>query len=269
MLEELLNNLEKIENTIFSSLRKETYQFNEEDIKILKNFGTEIGKCEDLLVEVSSAILNTFNAAKNNTQVLFHIRDLYILLSIEKDYSSSTNNTKMEKFVKSFEEKKPTINETVLKEALSSIIDFKPVLNKAIREYEKNQERLRDDSLFDDSKIDKQKLIRHLKSSLKNFEKVEALDEKEKEKVIIYYKEVIKEVEKEKPLWAKVYGMLGAIGLAVTLYVGIPEVVQDINNSVEEVTKGLSIEGDIPKMEKMKRIIDLNDNKQIENFANA
>ena len=123
--------------------------------------------------------------------------------------------------------------------------------------------------MFDESKIDKSKLLEYLNLSLNYFEKIESFDEKEKEKIIIYYKEIIKEVEKSKPLWSKVYGMIGAISLAVSLFLDVPEATEKLKEAFNTINKGIVIEGDISKMEKMKEYLKIKELPQIENFSHT
>lgn len=129
----------------------------------------------------------------------------------------------------------------IFKLASESLIRFIAILKVIKNSYSDLVER-NNTSLFDESNINKAEIIAYLNKSMEEFSKIQNIPLLEKEKLIIVYKEVIKEVEKPKTSWEKVLGYLNVLGLCVTLYTGTAQISEDIHSAYKAIAKNIKVE---------------------------
>lgn len=251
-LENLIDGLENLSEDLNNSVATNNFYLNDKSLDILKSFHEKLYSVKDIVNILGNPEKDRLNTILTSTNIENEIARLSVLS--KATFKSIKNEEILETYV------------SVLTSDSQSLILLIAML-KSI--YKKYQEKSIDTIMFDESKIDKSKLLEYLNLSLNYFEKIESFDEKEKEKIIIYYKEIIKEVEKSKPLWSKVYGMIGAISLAVSLFLDVPEATEKLKEAFNTINKGIVIEGDISKMEKMKEYLKIKELPQIENFSHT
>lgn len=251
-LENLIDGLENLSEDLNNSVATNNFYLNYKSLDILKSFHEKLYSVKDIVNILGNPEKDRLNTILTSTNIENEIARLSVLS--KATFKSIKNEEILETYV------------SVLTSDSQSLILLIAML-KSI--YKKYQEKSIDTIMFDESKIDKSKLLEYLNLSLNYFEKIESFDEKEKEKIIIYYKEIIKEVEKSKPLWSKVYGMIGAISLAVSLFLDVPEATEKLKEAFNTINKGIVIEGDISKMEKMKEYLKIKELPQIENFSHT
>ena len=251
-LENLINGLENLSEDLNSSIATNNFYLNHKSVDILESFHEKLYSVKDIVNILGNPEKDRLNTILTSTNIENEIARLSVLSK------ATFKSIKNEEILKTYV--------SVLTSDSQSLILLIAML-KSI--YKKYQEKSIDSIMFDESKIDKSKLLEYLNLSLNYFEKIESFDEKEKEKIIIYYKEIIKEVEKSKPLWSKVYGMIGAISLAVSLFLDVPEATEKLKEAFNTINKGIVIEGDISKMEKMKEYLKIKELPQIENFSHT
>ena len=231
MLDEILNSMENIESSIFDSIRKNKFSFDEDDMKFLNNFGDEIEKIRELAASISKNASDKFEEYLRNINIRANFRDLYIKLELNKKDDSffsgliDFNST----YSSSFES------------AAGVIIDFKPAIKKLKRQYDEYLEIENSNSIFDETKIDKKQILTYINQSLEALKEETIIPDKEKEKLIIIYKEVIKEVEKKQTNWQKVLGFFNVIAIACTIYTSAPIIKDDIIKASQEISKGVEI----------------------------
>lgn len=255
MIEELRNLIGGIENLsedLNNSVATNNFYLNEKSSNILESFHEKLYSVKDIINILGNPEKDRLNTILSSTNIENEIARLSVLS--KATFKSITN----EEILKAYH--------SVFTSNSQSLILLMAIL-KSI--YKKYQEKSIDSIMFDESRIDKSKLLEYLNLSLNHFEKIESFDEKEKNKVIIYYKEIIKEVEKPKPLWSKVYGMIGAISLAISLFLDVPEASEKLKEAFNTINKGIVIEGDIHKMEKIKKYLQIKESPQIENFSHT
>ena len=182
MLDELFSNIENIEKGIIASFRNKKLEFNKDAMVFLKNFGDEIEKAKELALKISNESYSRFDGSILSSTILIKLRDLYVLLApLTEDEENMT-----------FRENNNLVNVNVLQSVLEKIIDFKPALKKLKRQYEEYVEIENSNSIFDETKIDKEQILTYINQSLQGLMEETTIPEKEKEKLIIIYKEDIK-----------------------------------------------------------------------------
>lgn len=231
MLDKLLNRIEKVESCIFTSIKDSKYNFNQNDMKFLNNFGDEVEKTKELANVISNNAYNNFTDSLRASSISLSMRNLYVQLASELNTSTGS-------FYERILNPKDIAD---LKSIAGTIIDFKPAIKKLKRQHDEYLEIENSNSIFDETKIDKKQVLIYIKQSLEELKKETIIPEKEKEKLIIIYKEVIKEVEKKQTNWQKVLGFFNVIAIACTLYTSAPVIKDDIIKASKEISKGVRI----------------------------
>lgn len=231
MLDELFSNIANIEKGIIASFRNKKLEFNKDAMIFLKNFGDEIEKAKELALKISNESYSRFDGSILSSTILIKLRDLYVLLApLTEDEENM-----------SFRENNNLVNVDILQSVLEKIIDFKPAIKKLKRQYEEYVEIENSNSIFDETKIDKKQILTYINQSLQGLMEETTIPEKEKEKLIIIYKEVIKEVEKKQTNWQKVLGFFNVIAIACSIYTSTPTIKDDIIKASQEIAKGVKI----------------------------
>lgn len=233
MIDELLSKIEKIEDQVFDTFRNSEYKFDKDAMDFLNNFGDEIEKVKEFFNDLKIDASIVLNEKQITTSLSQTLRDLYIVLA--KIIQDKINITFTEKLTKDVN----VVN--ILDNTAKYIIEFKPLIKKLKRQYDEYLKIENSNSIFDESKIDKKQVLTYINQSLEELKKETIIPEKEKEKLIIIYKEVIKEVEKKQTNWQKVLGFFNVIAIACTLYTSAPVIKDDIIKASQEISKGVRI----------------------------
>ncbi|WP_368028722.1 hypothetical protein [Arcobacter sp. s6] len=233
MIEELLKNIENIEECIFRTIRSNVFKFKKEEMQFLNNFGDEIEKSKELAIRIGKDAFNNFDSSLRSIAILVNLRNLYVLLAIK--IQDESNKTFLDGIISERGEN------AQLESIVKIIIDFKPAIKKLKRQYDEYLELENSNSIFEETKIDKNEILLYLNKSLTELSNETTIPQQEKEKLIIVYKEVIKEVEKKQTNWQKVLGFFNVMAIALTIYTSVPTVMQDLRKAYSEVTKGVNI----------------------------
>lgn len=226
-LKKLKNFIKKTENfynSLNNSLSKERIFFKEEEDSYLDKFHEKIYLIKEISLEIGANKYSEFNSILSSTSIEHRFQDLKVYCD---SYPSSQDGI--------------LTNPQVFKNASESLIRFIAILKVIKSNYSKLVKK-NNTSLFDESNINKSEIIGYLNKSMENFSKIQSIPPLEKEKLIIVYKEVIKEVEKPKTSWEKVLGYLNVLGLCVTLYTGTSQISEDIHSAYKAIAKNIKVE---------------------------